>query len=93
VTGARALRLLSWTEGLSLLGLLLIAMPLKYAFGLPLAVRIAGSIHGLLFLALLSVGAQVALERTLPKQRVLRVVGWSLLPFGFLLADRDLKGA
>jgi integral membrane protein len=38
-------------EGVSLLVLLCIAMPLKYLAGLPLAVRVVGLVHGLAFLA------------------------------------------
>ena len=48
----RTLRILGNIEGVSLLLLLLgVAMPLKYAFGLPLAVKIVGMAHGVLFLA------------------------------------------
>lgn len=36
-------------EGASFLALLLIAMPLKYVVGFPLAVRIVGMLHGILF--------------------------------------------
>lgn len=43
-------------EGYSYLALLLIAMPLKYLADMPLAVgiRIAGSVHGVLFVAFVS---------------------------------------
>jgi integral membrane protein len=40
-------------EGISFLALLLIAMPLKHFFNMPLAVTIVGSIHGILFIAFL----------------------------------------
>ena len=43
------LRKISLAEGISYLLLLGIAMPLKYWAGLPLAVKIVGSIHGALF--------------------------------------------
>jgi integral membrane protein len=52
VTFIRALRHLAIIEGVSTLLLFGIAMPLKYAANMPLAVRIAGSIHGALFIAL-----------------------------------------
>jgi integral membrane protein len=91
MTTPKALLLLSRVEGLSLLALLLVAMPMKYALGLPLAVRVAGSAHGALFLMLLSAALGVALEKTLARGRILRVLGWSLVPFGFLLVDRDLR--
>ena len=48
----RALRTLAIIEGVSTLVLFGIAMPLKYFAGLPLAVRIVGSLHGALFVAL-----------------------------------------
>lgn len=38
-------------EGASLLFLFLVAMPLKYGAGEPLAVEVGGWIHGLLFVA------------------------------------------
>lgn len=45
------LRLTGITEGISFLVLLLIAMPLKYYFGFPLAVKVVGWLHGILFMA------------------------------------------
>ncbi|HEU4538217.1 MAG TPA: DUF3817 domain-containing protein, partial [Polyangiaceae bacterium] len=45
----RRLRRLAFAEGASLLVLLGVAMPLKYAAGLPAAVRVTGLAHGLLF--------------------------------------------
>ena len=38
-------------EGISFLVLLLVAMPLKYFAGIPIAVTIVGSVHGILFIA------------------------------------------
>ena len=90
-TGRSTFRTLSVLEGISLLVLVLIAMPLKYVMGIPLAVRIVGLLHGVLFLALLAVAFQVLLERSLSKGRVLGVLGLSLVPFGFLFADRFLR--
>jgi integral membrane protein len=46
----RAFRVVSLAEATSFLILLLVAMPLKYAAGLPFAVQIMGPIHGVLFL-------------------------------------------
>ena len=85
------LRAVSLCEGISLLLLLFVAMPLKYAYGMPLAVRIAGSIHGALFLALLSVCFQVALDKSLTKWTLFKVLALSLVPFGFVVADRLIR--
>ena len=52
MTFLRALRHLAIVEGISTLVLFGIAMPLKYFAGMPLAVRIVGSVHGALFVAL-----------------------------------------
>ena len=46
------LRWLAFVEGVSTLILFFIAMPLKYLGNMPIAVEIAGSIHGALFVAL-----------------------------------------
>lgn len=48
----RALRQLAIVEGISTLVLFFVAMPLKYLAGMPLAVTVVGSVHGLLFVAL-----------------------------------------
>ena len=44
------LRLVAKIEGVSFLILLGVAMPLKYAAGLPIAVKIVGWAHGVLFI-------------------------------------------
>ncbi len=38
-------------EGISYLVLLLIAMPLKYMAGIPMAVQVVGYLHGILFIS------------------------------------------
>ena len=43
-------RIISIIEGLSYLLLVFIAMPLKYMFDYPLAVKIVGMSHGVLFI-------------------------------------------
>ena len=43
-------KMISTVEGISFLILLFVAMPLKYMFGMPIATKIIGSIHGALFM-------------------------------------------
>ena len=43
------LRVVAFAEGVSFLILLFVAMPTKYIWGQPTAVRQFGSVHGLLF--------------------------------------------
>ena len=86
-------RMLSVIEGLSLLTLLLVAMPLRYYAGMHDAVYYVGWTHGILFL-IYGAGALVASHKQ----------GWSVpywlfifflgaVPFGFLVVDYQLKRA
>jgi len=86
-----ALRLLCAIEGISLLLLLGVAMPLKYLADLPLAVRYVGMAHGLLWIALCVVLAAVAWRLRWSKARSGAVFLSSLLPFGFLIIDRRMR--
>jgi len=88
-----SLRLWSRAEDFSLLALVLVAMPLKYALHLPLAVRITGGVHGLLFLVLLTSLVRAIWESGLGWRVALQVLALALLPFGFLFADRVIVRA
>ncbi len=68
-------------EAVSYLLLLGIAMPLKYLAGQPLAVRLAGSVHGLLFIVLCWALWRVWTQSRWPWQRCALVLLISLLPF------------
>ena len=87
----RALRLVNLLEGLSLLALVLVAVPLKHLLHEPLAVRVLGPIHGLLFIWLIYTVFHAHLELGWSRSRALGLLALSVLPFGFLLADRDLR--
>jgi len=80
-------RLVSFAEGLSFLFLLGIAMPLKYIWNMPEAVRVGGMIHGVLFVTycILLLMAMIRMKWKF-KIAVLLFIA-SLLPFGFLLAE------
>lgn len=90
MTFVRALRQLAFIEGISTLVLFGIAMPLKYFAGLPLAVRIVGSVHGALFVALV-VMLLVAI-RKVPISLALAAAGIAaaVVPGGPFLLDRYL---
>lgn len=85
------LRLASLLDGVSYLVLLGIAMPLKYLADLPLAVRIVGSLHGLLFLALCACLLEVLLRRRITFGWCVIVFLCALVPFAPFLLDRKLK--
>lgn len=87
----RSFRLVTLLEGLSFLLLLFVAMPLKYMLGLPIAVRVAGSIHGLLFILFVAALVRAATARNWPLGRSLTAFGAALVPGGNFVLDRALR--
>ena len=86
----RALRQLALVEGVSTLILFLVAMPLKYMAGMPLAVTIAGSIHGFLFVAVVLM-LFVAIWKVPISPRLAAVgVAAAIVPGGPFLLERRL---
>jgi len=83
--------MIALAEGTSFLILLFIAMPMKYFMGMPLAVRVVGSIHGLLFL--LYVARLVSLRTTYEWDNKFSLQAFiaSILPFGTFLFDKYLR--
>jgi integral membrane protein len=69
-------------EGYSYLALLFIAMPLKYLADLPLAVRIAGSLHGALFVAFIIIIFMMIRKKLLTTENAIYAFLLSLVPFG-----------
>ena len=86
-----SLRAVSLTEGVSYLLLLLVAMPLKYVWGMPLAVKWVDWAHGLLFMALGVLLLLAMLRAALPFKLAVIVGVAALLPAGPFFADRLLR--
>jgi integral membrane protein len=82
---------IAFLEGLSFVLLLFLAMPLKYWAGMPMAVRIVGMAHGLLFVAFIASLFDVALKRGWSPARWGLAFVASLVPFGTFAFDRSLK--
>jgi len=78
-------------EGISFLVLLLIAMPLKYAFDLPLAVKYVGWAHGLLFVGYVTLAFYVKEIYNWPFRKFLYAFVAAFLPFGTFIFDKQLK--
>ncbi|SFV75088.1 FIG00653563: hypothetical protein [hydrothermal vent metagenome] len=78
-------------EGYSYLILLFIAMPLKYKFGFPIAVKIAGMTHGILFIAfmILLYLAQKEAKWSIKESIVFFIA--SLIPFGTFFTKKKIK--
>ena len=90
MTFIRALRHLAIVEGVSTLVLFGIAMPLKYFAGMPLAVRIVGSLHGALFVALV-VMLLLAIRKVPISPRLAAAgIAAAVVPGGPFLLDRHL---
>jgi integral membrane protein len=85
------LRAVSLTEGVSYLLLLMVAMPLKYLWDQPLAVKYVGWAHGVLFMALGALLLLAMLRAALPFKLAVIVGIAALLPAGPFFADRLLK--
>lgn len=84
------LRIVAFLEGVSFLVLLLIAMPLKYFAGQPLAVRHVGMAHGLLFVLYVGLLLAVGLERGWSARKMALGFLASVVPLGTFWADKHL---
>lgn len=84
-------RLLAMIEGVSLLTLLFIAMPLKYYAGVTQVVPVVGMIHGLLFMAFMMSSLNISHKLNWPIYFWLLVFVSSIVPGGTFLMDLKLK--
>lgn len=91
MTIMRFLRFVSISEGVSYLLLLLVAMPLKYLWDVPLAVKWVGWAHGMLFVTLALSVLLAMIITALPFKTACVVGVASLLPAGPFFADRLLR--
>ena len=83
-------RVLRWTalfEGMSLLLLLFVAMPLKYYAGMSMAVKIIGPIHGVLFLVFIALLLLHYLKQDLNLVKLLLGIVASCIPFATFVYD------
>lgn len=86
----RWLRTIGFIEGVSTLMLFGIAMPLKYAADIPIAVTVAGSVHGGLFMVYLATILWVMVVYRWPLFRGVALLAASILPFGPFVMDRRI---
>jgi len=78
-------------EGISYLALLFIAMPLKYFFYFPLAVKYTGWLHGILFMAYIVLLIACWLVYQWKFTRILLFFFASLMPFLPFWVEKKLK--
>ena len=85
------LRAVALAEGVSFLVLLAVAMPLKYLAGQPLAVKVVGWAHGVLFVALCAALLRAMVAARWSVGRGAMVFASALLPLGPFVIDGRMK--
>lgn len=78
-------------EGISFLVLLCIAMPLKYFLQQPMAVKIFGWIHGILFVTFLFLAWEVKTDRNKSLRWFTTAFLAAIIPTGTFFFDKKLK--
>lgn len=90
-TGIGRLRVIAFAEGISLLLLMFIAMPLKYVYGNPAMVKVAGQIHGMLFLLFVFNTLRIGVEMKWDfKTTTWKVLLACVIPFGTFYIDHKI---
>jgi len=90
-TSIGRLRIIAILEGISLLVLVFVAVPLKYFFGYPNASQFVGAVHGGLFLLFVSGTLGVAVEqRWAFRKTTWKVLIACFIPFGTFYIDRKI---
>lgn len=87
----QSFRLVALLEGTSYVLLLGVAMPMKYWADLPAAVRVAGSLHGALFVAYGVCAALLLFRGQWSFARAAAAMGVSLVPFATFVFDRSIR--
>jgi integral membrane protein len=85
------LRKIGIAEGISFLVLLCIAMPLKYFFQQPMAVKIFGWAHGVLFVAFLFLAWEYKTDRNKSLKWFATAFLAAIIPTGTFFFDMKLK--
>ena len=85
------LRFVGFGEAISWLLLLLFAMPLKYIWHLPMAVRYVGWVHGLLFIAYIILAFLCKLKYNWKWSKLIVACVLAFVPFGTLVFEAQLK--
>lgn len=81
-------RLINKIEGYSFLILLFIAMPLKYMAGFPIATKIVGMIHGVLFMLFIYQLITATSEVPFSKKEAFIFFMASIIPFGSFYTEK-----
>lgn len=75
-------------EGVSALLLFFFAMPMKYAFQMPIFVKYFGMIHGILFSIYIVIATLLKFQEKWPIKKYLEICIASIPPFGTFYIDK-----
>ena len=90
----RIFKIIALLEGISLLLLLFIAMPMKYIYEQPIFVKTIGMAHGLLFIAYILLAIMLKIEEKWDLKKFAVVCLASVLPFGtFYIENKYFRNA
>lgn len=90
-TSLGRLRLIGYLEGISLLVLLFVAVPMKYLQQDPGLTRVLGPVHGALFLLFLFNALSVGVEQQWKfRETTWKVILACFIPFGTFYIDQKL---
>ena len=84
-------RTINTTEGYSYIILLFVGMPLKYIYGLDVAVQLTGMTHGIFFIALLVSMIPAYMEAKWEHKYTLLFIVASLIPFATFYTSDKIK--
>lgn len=87
----KVFRTISLIEGITTLALFLVAMPMKYIWGMPKAVSIVGMIHGVAFMGYALAMVVTLWGRGWSASEWFRTAIAAVFPFGTFLNDPFLK--
>ena len=88
MTLLRILKIVALLEGISLLILFGVGMPLKYYYGMKHATQDIGMAHGVLFIAYCLLVLIVAVQKKWGFKIILLSLLASIVPFGTFIADK-----
>ncbi|MET8268000.1 DUF3817 domain-containing protein [Micromonospora arida] len=84
-------RVIAWIVGVVLILLVVIGMPLKYAFDNPVVVETVGQAHGFLYMVYLAAAFDLSRRADWPLKRMILVMLAGTVPFVSFYAERRVS--
>ncbi|AXG74126.1 DUF3817 domain-containing protein [Flavobacterium arcticum] len=84
------LRIIGFLEGISLLTLIFIAVPMKYCFDNPTLSKNLGPIHGAIFLLFLLNALSIGIEQKWKLKTTSKILVSCFIPFGTFYIDHQI---